>query len=97
MEQQLELPKKEKKTRFQFTGKHAVIIGAVLLVAVALTLNFVLFGQDRSPVTDQPTGENTEDGGNVSVDQTAGYFSAAQVSRQRARDEAKHANKEFIS
>ncbi len=86
MEHQLEMPTQEKKRRFKFGRRHLVMMSAVLLVAVALVLNFVLFGGEQA--TDLPTGENTEGEGNAPTVSVDGYFSAAQVNRQRARDEA---------
>ena len=87
MEHQLEMPVKEKKVHFRFGRRHLVIMGAVLLVAAALVLNFVLFGGTSiTDPTDLPTGEGAGNAdASVGVD---GYFSAAQVNRQRARDEA---------
>ena len=72
-------------------GKRNMIIAAsVLLIGVAVLLNFVLFtggnGDDGFDGYDQPSGSvqetPSEDVGNGT------YFSATQVSRQRARDEA---------
>ena len=89
MENQLELPMKEKKEVRRPWRRQIVIACAVLLVAVALALNFTLFGGkpgttdgDNVEAGDQ-TGDNTQT--NTTLD---GYFSATQVSRQRARDEA---------
>ena len=67
-----------------------MIACAVMLVAVALALNFTLFGgnTDTTNPGDTPTGDtqgSNDTGVNTSLD---GYFSATQVSRQRARDEA---------
>ena len=89
MEHQLEMPAVEKKRQFKFGRRHLVMMGAVLLVAVALVLNFVLFGGDKiTDPTDLPTGENAEGEANAPTTSVDGYFSAAQVNRQRARDEA---------
>ena len=89
MEHQLEMPLEKKKRQFKFGRRHLVMMGAVLLVAVALVLNFVLFGGNQTTdPTDLPTGEGTENGGDAPTVSVDGYFSAAQVNRQRARDEA---------
>ena len=87
MERQLELkeatpaPTAEKKTVAP-ARRQIIIASAVLLVAVALALNFMLFGKTPSEdAVPTQTGEETVVVGD-------GYFSATQVSRQRARDEA---------
>ena len=88
MENQLEL-KEAPKRRVPMPARRQVMIAcAVLLIAAALALNFVLFGTGDDPVVngEQPTG-NAQQGEDLSVS-TDGYFSATQVSRQRARDEA---------
>ena len=72
-------------------GKRNLVIAAsVLLIGVAVLLNFLLFtgnnGQDGYDGYDQPSGNVQE---TPSTDVSTGtYFSATQVSRQRARDEA---------
>ena len=89
MEHQLEMPLEQEKKSFKFGRRHLVIMSAVLLVAVALVLNFVLFGGNKiTDPTDLPTGEGTENEGEAPTESVDGYFSAAQVNRQRARDEA---------
>ena len=72
-------------------GKRNLVIAAsVLLIGVAVLLNFLLFtgnnGQDGYDGYDQPSG-NVQESPNTEVS-TGTYFSATQVSRQRARDEA---------
>lgn len=86
MENQLEMPKQKTKRTWKF-GRRQLIIGcALLLVAVALAVNFILFGNTEDPITPaEPTGDEVT---NNSTDTLDGYFSATQVSRQRARDEA---------
>lgn len=88
MDRQLELkeaapvPAAEKKTVGP-ARRQIIIASAVLLVAVALALNFMLFG--KTPTEEAlPTQTGEED----TVTVGDGYFSATQVSRQRARDEA---------
>ena len=74
-------------------GKRNIIIAcAVLLIGVAVLMNFILFsGANKDSGYDgydQPSGnvsDNTDQ--NDATDANA-YFSATQVSRQRARDEA---------
>ena len=84
MENQLDMPKEPRKLNLK-PGRTQLIVGcAVLLVAVALALNFMLFSKTEEPL---PPAEDA--GGEVSETmETDGYFSATQVSRQRARDEA---------
>ena len=72
-------------------GKRNLVIAAsVLLIGVAVLLNFLLFtgnnSQDGYDGYDQPSG-NVQETPSTSVS-TGTYFSATQVSRQRARDEA---------
>ena len=88
MENQLEMPRSEKKEVRRPWRRQIVIACAVLLVAVALALNFTLFGGNTGTTDgDAPAGDaaGNETPTDTSVD---GYFSATQVSRQRARDEA---------
>ena len=92
MEQQLELPAAEKPKKARFSRRHIIVACAVLLIAAALVLNFVLFGDKwQTPVEPDTTPTaNTGDAQNNATETTTGdgYFSATQVSRQRARDEA---------
>jgi stage III sporulation protein AH len=62
----------------------------VLLIAAAVVLNVVLFSDQGEPVDPSAPsgGDVTNEGGDAAVSQQDGYFSATQVSRQRARDEA---------
>lgn len=75
-------------------GKRNIIIAAsVLMIGVAVLLNFVLFtGANQSQGYqgyDQPSGNVSDSLGNDTTDTNENtYFSATQVSRQRARDEA---------
>ncbi len=83
-------PKEEKKTAKKFFAanrRHLVLCCTLLLVAAALVLNVVLFG-GNDPTPSLPTGDE-QGGDSGAVDNTLdSYFSATQVSRQRARDEA---------
>ncbi len=80
-------------------GKRNLIIAcAVLLIGAAVVLNFVLFAgtgdaNDGYDGYDQPSGNiGSADGGSNEdeneKDSASTYFSATQISRQRARDEA---------
>ena len=70
--------------------RNLIIMGAVLLIGAAVCLNIVLFGGaagDGYLGYDEPSGMTGTTGGNGdSVSDS--YFASAQVSRQRARDEA---------
>ena len=74
--------------------KHIVIACAILLIAVAVVLNIVLF-RGNDDTVDTPAAEPgdtvtdaADTGKTPTVSDADGYFSATQVSRQRARDEA---------
>ena len=90
MDTQLEM-KQETRSVPKLGRRHVMIACAVLLIAAAVVLNVVLFTNQTPTVSDPNTnvGTNTDDG-TTNNDATAvdGYFSATQVSRQRARDEA---------
>ena len=93
MENQLEMREAEKPRRkLPKIGRRPIIIAcAMLLIAAAVVLNVVLFSGDDGVVNpgDTPTGDSVADGeGDTTVATGDGYFSATQVSRQRARDEA---------
>ena len=89
MDTQLEMKKEAPRfPKLKINRRHVVIACAVLLVAAAVVLNILLFS-NTTPVDDPAT----ESGGDVlenpsDTTGTDGYFSATQVSRQRARDEA---------
>ena len=89
MDTQLELKKEPR--RFPKIGKRRIVVAcAVLLIALAVVLNIVLFTEDSTvvPTPDTNTGGVTDDSTQNGSTATDGYFSATQVSRQRARDEA---------
>ena len=92
MENQLELRKEEVKApRFRLGRRQVVIACAVLLIACAVVLNLVLFSGKNDVAQDPaaPSGGDVADEGGTDTQSGAdGYFSATQVSRQRARDEA---------
>ncbi len=70
--------------------RNLIIIGAVLLVGVAVCLNWVLFadanddGYDYNGGTDGASGTLDDD----DTSEVLAYFASTQVSRDRARDEA---------
>jgi stage III sporulation protein AH len=91
------------KDFFMKSGKKNLIIAcAVVLIGAAVWLNFIFFSGKKDDGFDytgnngmsgeldnskNPTNGNTNGNTNVSTD-TDSYFTTAQVSRQRARDEA---------
>ena len=78
------------KNFFLKIGKRNLIIaGAVALIGAAVILNFVMFGgapKDGYSGYDEPSGLTGNGEGEMNASDT--YFASAQVSRQRARDEA---------
>ena len=79
------------KSFFLKIGKrNLIIVGAVAIIGVAVCMNFALFAGDSGDGYkgyDEPSGVvGNGDSNNVSVSDN--YFASAQVSRQRARDEA---------
>ena len=74
-------------------GKRNIIIAcAVLLIGAAVLMNFILFSGNNQnggyDGYDQPSGSVSDDVGDSTATDANAYFSATQVSRQRARDEA---------
>ena len=74
-------------------GKRNIIIAcAVLLIGAAVLMNFILFsGSNQNggyDGYDQPSGSVSDDASDSTETDANAYFSATQVSRQRARDEA---------
>lgn len=92
------VPRQNKfKTFVLKIGKRNIVIAcAVLLIGAAVWLNWMLFsGSDEGgyPNYDKPSGNITENENNDTptgnkTDDSSAYFSATQVNRQRARDEA---------
>ena len=79
------------KIKNKFTGliervgkRNLIIAGAVLLIGVAVALNFALFtgSKEGGYDYDQPSGNITDNGSNNTTDTSAEYFAATQVSRQ---------------
>lgn len=65
-------------------ARNIVIMSSILLIGVAVVLNFVLFGNSAPSVSDgDPLGEVDE---KLYVEDS--YFASAQLSRQQARDQA---------
>ncbi|MCQ2353673.1 MAG: SpoIIIAH-like family protein [Clostridia bacterium] len=77
------------KNFFAKLGKrNLIVICAVLLVGAAVAVNWAVFaGRDVSPAGNTPTNQGEETGASANNGNDS-YFSATQVSRQRARDEA---------
>jgi stage III sporulation protein AH len=74
---------------FERLGKrNLIIIGAVLLVGVAVCLNWVLFADNNDDGYDYNTGATGNDAADNATSEVLAYFSSTQVSRDRARDEA---------
>ena len=70
--------------------RNLIIIGAVLLVGVAICLNWVLFADNGDGGYDYGDGSGTA-GNEVENNETSevlAYFASTQVSRDRAREEA---------
>ena len=79
------------KEFFERLGKrNLIIIGAVLLVGVAVCLNWVLFADNDKGGFDYTdnSGATGNDAMNNATSEVLAYFSSTQVSRDRARDEA---------
>lgn len=87
-------PGKFRRMMAKFGRRNAIITASVLLIAAAVLVNWLLFsnaskkttgyqGYDKPSTSDSKTEEPTD-----TKTTTDAYFSATQVSRQRARDEA---------
>lgn len=97
MENQLEMKQQEKeprRPRFKISRRMVMIACAALVIALAVVLNVTLLRDETADPTvpsdgnvleGEGNGTNNGEGADTSAD---GYFSATQVSRQRARDEA---------
>lgn len=75
---------------FEKLGKrNLIIIGAVLLLGVAVCLNFVLFADNEDGYDyNQNEGVTGNEVDEDEVSEVLAYFASTQVSRDRARDEA---------
>lgn len=90
-------PNKFRRVMAKIGKRNAIIAASVLLIGAAVWLNWMLFANGSRNKNagyqgyDQPSGtvadEQTADQA-TQVNNTDAYFSATQVSRQRARDEA---------
>lgn len=77
------------KEFFAKLGKrNLIIIGAVLLVGVAICLNWVLFAEPADDGYDYNAGASGDDVEGDETSEVLAYFASTQVSRDRARDEA---------
>ena len=88
-------PNKFKAVVMKIGKRNLAIACAVLLIGTAVLLNWVLFsGNDQGGYDgyDQPSGNVSQtpspDGSLSDTNTSSSYFSATQISRQRARDEA---------
>ena len=96
MENQLEMrqeAKEPRRARVKVSKRMVVTACAALVIAFAVLLNVTLLGEGTADPTlpsdgNVLEGEGDGTGGSDAVDSGDGYFSATQVSRQRARDEA---------
>lgn len=81
----------------KFGKRNLVICLSVLVIAVAICVNWALYSgisspDDVTPPVDNPTsGDGTQTGADASdgtSENAASYFASVQISRQQARDEA---------
>jgi len=101
---EFELPPAEEKKEFKFksvfTGeklkrgfrkigvRNLVIVLSVLLIGGAVYANWRLFGQQSGTQDNTAVGGEVTDNGEAQTPAAVSYFSASQIERQRARDEA---------
>ena len=92
---EIKKPNKFKAVIVKIGKRNLMIACSVLLIGMAVLLNWVLFSgantNDGYDGYDKPSGnisDSLNQGGDVTTDADATYFSATQVSRQKARDEA---------
>lgn len=91
-EEELEVSFVDKVKEFfaKIGRRNLIIIGSVLLVGVAICLNWVLFADTNNDGYDYNNGADIA-GNDLEDDETSevlAYFASTQVSRDRARDEA---------
>lgn len=80
----------------KFGKRNLVICLSVLVIAVAICINWALYSgtatpEDIAPPVDNPTGgDSTQTGTDTegTNENAASYFASVQISRQQARDEA---------
>ena len=89
---EIEQPNKLQMILEKIGKRNMIIACAVLLIGVAVLMNFILFSgankDDGYDGYDQPSGNISNNAGDSTATDVNAYFSATQVSRQRARDEA---------
>ena len=92
-----EIPKtnKFKAVILKIGRRNLIIACSVFLIGIAVLLNWVLFAgaasSDGYDGYDKPSGSISQtpgDNGDATTDATNTYFSATEISRQKARDEA---------
>ena len=86
-------PSKFRRAMEKFGKRNTIIAASVLLIGAAVLLNWLLFANGSNQKQgyagyDQPSGNIATDTTEPTINSTDAYFSATQVSRQRARDEA---------
>ena len=89
-------PGRFRRAMIKFGKRNAIIVASVLIIGVAVWLNWMLFANGNPKNTDgyqgydQPSGtvSDQQEATPTVQNSTDAYFSATQVSRQRARDEA---------
>ena len=88
-EEEVSLIDKVKEFLAKIGKRNLIIIGAVLLVGVAICLNWVLFaGNDDGGYDYSNVGTAGNDLENTETSEVLAYFASTQVSRDRAREEA---------
>ena len=88
-EEEVSLIDKVKEFLAKIGKRNLIIIGAVLLVGVAICLNWVLFaGTDDGGYDYSNVGTAGNDLANTETSEVLAYFASTQVSRDRAREEA---------
>ena len=88
-EEEVSLIDKVKEFLAKIGRRNLIIIGAVLLVGVAICLNWVLFaGTDDGGYDYSNVGTAGNDLANTETSEVLAYFASTQVSRDRAREEA---------
>ena len=88
-EEEVSLIDKVKEFLAKIGRRNLIIIGAVLLVGVAICLNWVLFaGTDDGGYDYSNVSTAGNDLANTETSEVLAYFASTQVSRDRAREEA---------
>lgn len=89
-EEEVSVIDKVKEFLAKIGRRNLIIIGAVLLVGVAICLNWVLFADNSNEGYDYTNGSGTAGNEleNTETSEVLAYFASTQVSRDRAREEA---------